>query len=63
MLTGAAVHPCRGGGSRGTGGRRSPDGAGSTLLLTEYLAFVLDHRRSDDVKLAAGVFGASLVLS
>ncbi|CAM9247462.1 unnamed protein product [Laminaria digitata] len=61
MLTGAAVHPCRGGGSRGAGGRRSPDGAGSTLLLTEYLAFVLDHRRSDDIKLAAGVFGRTRV--
>ncbi|CAN0031945.1 unnamed protein product [Ectocarpus fasciculatus] len=61
LLTGAAAAVTGGGGGRaggGEGGRRSPNGGGpSTLLLTEYLAFVLDHRRSDDLRLAQGMFG------
>lgn len=48
MLTGATI---------GAGVRKSQDAAGSSLLLTEYLAFVLDHRKSDDVKLATVAFG------
>lgn len=48
MLTGATI---------GAGVRKSKDPSGSTLLLTEYLAFVLDHRKSDDVKLATVAFG------
>ncbi|CAM9360129.1 unnamed protein product, partial [Ectocarpus sp. 4 AP-2014] len=60
LLTGAAAAVTGGGGRTGggEGGRRSPNGGGpSTLLLTEYLAFVLDHRRSDDLRLAQGMFG------
>ncbi|CBJ48415.1 hypothetical protein Esi_0002_0212 [Ectocarpus siliculosus] len=60
LLTGAAAAVTGGGGRAGggEGGRRSPNGGGpSTLLLTEYLAFVLDHRRSDDLRLAQGMFG------
>lgn len=60
MLTGASVGPVSAGGngrarrvSSGTAGST----AGSTLLLTEYLAFVLDHRRHEDVRLAADAFG------
>eukprot|EP00903_Cladosiphon_okamuranus_P008777 g8408.t1 len=41
-----------GGGEAGTGRRSAP----STLLLTEYLAFVLDHRRPEDLRLAASAF-------
>lgn len=50
MLTGATI---------GAGVRKLRDPSGSTLLLTEYLAFVLDHRKSDDVKLATVAFGVS----
>lgn len=57
MLTGACVKPVSGGGS--SRGRRSSSGtAGSTLLLTEYLAFVLDHRNHQDLRLATEAFGA-----
>lgn len=54
LLTGATA-ALTGGGRAGGGeaGRRS---TASTLLLTEYLAFVLDHRSSDDLRLAATAF-------
>lgn len=46
------------GGSSGRGRRLSSGTAAkSTLLLTEYLAFVLDHRKHQDVQLAADAFG------
>ncbi|CAB1111368.1 unnamed protein product [Ectocarpus sp. CCAP 1310/34] len=64
LLTGAAAAVTGGGGRAGggEGGRRSPNcGGPSTLLLTEYLAFVLDHRRSDDLRLAQGMFGGQRV--
>ncbi|CAM9247483.1 unnamed protein product [Sphacelaria rigidula] len=61
MLTGASVKPVSGGGS--SRGRRSSSGtAGSTLLLTEYLAFVLDHRNHQDLRLATEAFGQTLVI-
>ncbi|CAM9473095.1 unnamed protein product [Pylaiella littoralis] len=64
LLTGvAAAVSGSGRAGGGEGGRRSPGGGDglSTLLLTEYLAFVLDHRRSDDIRLAAGAFGQTRV--
>ncbi|CAM9796290.1 unnamed protein product, partial [Scytosiphon promiscuus] len=64
LLTGAtaAVAGNGGGGSdRGGEGRGRRPRSSSTLLLTEYLAFVLDHRRSEDLRLAAGAFGQARV--
>eukprot|EP00752_Nemacystus_decipiens_P006458 g5816.t1 len=52
-LTGRGRGGGDGGGGDGEAGRRP---APSTLLLTEYLAFVLDHRSSDDLRLAASAF-------
>lgn len=54
LLTGATAALT--GSGRTGGGDATRRSTPSTLLLTEFLAFVLDHRRSDDLRLAASAF-------
>lgn len=62
MLTGASVGPAAGSvGGRGCRVSGATGATGSTLLLTEYLVFLLDHRKAADLRLAADAFGMGFI--